>query len=957
MNKRESDKLLRLLTKIAKGYGIDDSEEKATGSRNSTESRKRKKTTEQKEAGGKRSRPVEWVNPLLKPLVQSLTSNPNITHQQFHLHHTVLQVPLQPNVLRNDTLFSHFEIKTPWTVRLPVPLYCTPGPGPTPPDPMVRQVLAKYNYKRELASVHRAYKLIETHRSLPNLDLREVEEDDTVKNSAAVIYAGLLDREPDRYLLLESGYDYHFTGGSMASIVTPKGSRTLATVFAAGGENLEEVNIIQLDHLDSQESNKIEAKKSANCLTEDLDGPVLEITADVAGRCVLIRKRHTIVVLREVPSRRSRQENDEEPSTISSGDTEWRATQRIHSNVPFASVCIMNLSLLVKRTISICTTDYRRHMRLWQIDRKADPVEKCSKKLPRNKSRIEMQTEEIPKEDKWSAVRCVDGRSLIACLNRHQIHLYSIREETDRNDSDEEVESPKVKFVFRGSSDVSQWTIACERASALEVAPSERLIFIATCHKIIVANVESLECDEASSSSSSSSNDESMLRVNVLIVFAHNLRQRPVFMSHVAHSGDDDESDEEGGEHHFLLFGSHLPMSYGVCSFTKSCIKGSASEQPQYYTRHLPLHPSTFHDAYRIAQASGHCLSADEPLKRRFYACQSGMVLLPAKGNGSEQEDGYPHIILQTSGGDLLHQKIVTKRLEQDSSSASDLTQSREEHSNVTEELHRWHEKLLLDYSIKPKPYKATDFRTLKRFRDVFNCTYDPDDLKDFLFHPPAKKRPKRRPKKRMGRESSPTRSISSVSDTSLSASVAGDYAAARPEVSNGRRQRPEPLAWRQTIEELQQYKDVLAPGMLAVWGYGGPDFAMSVGTTTGAQSFTEQIPTKLPPYQNVNEFVGNWVAKTLPVEQLGLDTAEGHINEIQDEIPYDEFGLQPWQEPKTNKVEEEDKLPNQFQRLRELAISQNGMAPLSRAGCEVQTVPKPPTSTRPAKKKYVKGF
>ncbi|XP_058174638.1 uncharacterized protein LOC131289406 [Anopheles ziemanni] len=900
----------------------------------------------------------KWVNPVLRPLVQSLISNPNKTYQQFHLHHNVLQVPLQPNVLRNETLFSHFEIKTPWTVGLPVPLYCTPGPGPTSPDLMVRQVLAKYNYKRELTSVHRSYKLIETHRTRPDLDLREVEEDPTVKNSAAVIYAGLLDRDPDPYLLLESGYDYHFTGGSMATIVAPEGSRTLATVFAACGGNLEEVNIIQLDHLGSEVPNKIEAKKSANYLSEDA-GPVLEITADPGGRCVLIRKRHTIVVLRNVPS--GRQENDEELSTMSSDDTEWRATQRIRSKVPFASVCMVNFGFLVRRTISICTVDYRRHIRLWQIDRKADPVEKCTKKLPRNEGRLEKKTEEIRKEDNWAAVRCVDGRSLVACLNRHQIHLYSIREETDScvdcSDSDEEVESPNATFVLRGSSSISQWTMACERASALEVAPSERLIFIATCHKIIVANVESLECDKASSSSSSSINDESMLRVNVLIVFAHNLQQRPAFMSHVAYAGSD-ETDEESGHQHFLLVGSHLPMSYGVCSFTKSCIKGSASEKPQYYTRHLPLHPPTFHDAYRKAQASGHCLSTHEPLKRRFYACQSGMVLLPANGNGGEEEDGYPHIILLTSGGDLLHQKIVTKRPEQDSSSASDLTRSRIGHSNVTEELHHWHEKLLLDESIKPKPYKATDFRTLKRFRDIFNCTHDPNELKDIVFRPPTKKWSRGQREKQadlsaqMCREPSPTRSISSVSDTSLSASAAGDYVSARATVSNGPRQRPEPLAWRQTIEELQEYKDVLAPGMLAVWGYGGP-----VGGTF-AQGFPEQIPTKLPPYQNVNERVGSWVAKTTSAEQFGLGRADEHMSEIQDEIPYDEFGLQPWQEPKNaNKVE----LPNQFQRLRDEqlmeVISQNDTASLSRAVFEVQAEPKPSTTTRPAKKKYVKGF
>uniref|UniRef100_A0AAG5CXS6 Uncharacterized protein n=1 Tax=Anopheles atroparvus TaxID=41427 RepID=A0AAG5CXS6_ANOAO len=969
MKKRQSEKLKQLITKVNReqeqnGTNGDQQRDKPK------ESRKRKRSSGKSgEAGVKKERKDEktqWIHHLLGPMVRRLTGNPNATYQQRYLHHATLQIPLQPNVLHEGNLFSHFENTASWTVNLPVPLHCTSaGLGPTVPDLMVRFMLVKDNYQRELKSLHKAYKRIESRHTLPGLDLRAVEKDDSIQNSAAVIYAALLDRDPDPYLLPKYGYDYHFTGGSMATIVEQEGSGILATLFTAVGASLEELEIIQL--VPSKERDEIATGHVVNCCLTSTPGPILEITADNDGRWVLVRKRHIVFALRQVPGLA-------ETCTTSASDTEWRAVQHVFSAVPFASVCVVRPDSLGKRTLTVCTTDYRRRLRLWEIDGSAYVKRKGDHKLPKIKPSLRAQggTE----GENWSAVRCIDGRSLIGCLDRQRIHLYSIRtdgekcRESGKSDPDQEVES-NLQLEFRGSSTTSRWTMPCERPCALEVAPAEGLIFIATCHKLLVAAVDTSQKPGESQSSSTT------LGINVLLVFAHNLQQRPVFISHQRHWGSAraDAGSEDENEQHFLLFGSHLPMSYGVCSFEKSFVAESrlsiAPARPKYLTRHLPLHPPTFHDAYRLARARGFCLSAEEPLRQRFTtACQSGMALIPT-GNG---EEGSLHILLQTSGGDLLQQKISIHGTTDagDRRESVESVRAHAEQEKVAKTLHRWHERLLQQGNGNPKPYKATNFRTFKKFRDIFNYPEDDlSELKDWITRESSNKnRAKRRARVRASepsRESSPARSISAASESSCSASVAGaDYLDPKPPVArntaggSGSSESATPPPWRQTIEELQQYKDVLAPAMLAVWGYG------TVGATApSARAIPEQIPTKLPPYQDVNERVGSWVATAVSNDRLRETEAGTQHDQMQVETPldfqYTEPLLEPWQErnqtqendperplPKPNNTVYDDPELNILSQAPAIPPSQAFERPAERQAA---------TLARPAKKKYVKGF
>ncbi|XP_052863352.1 uncharacterized protein LOC128269988 [Anopheles cruzii] len=727
---------------------------------------------------------------LLGPTIQKWTGkNQNMIHR--YTHHALLQVPLQPNVLSKETIFGHFEPEKRWHVGLPTPLYIVPETdGPTVPDLMVRFLHQKNTYSRKLRSTRIAFQHIKSKRAVKHR-VGSLNDSGGMQNSAALVYAALLDRDPDPYLHPEANYDYHFTGGSCATLNTfdGKSRTTVTTVFKAIGESLAEVEVMQI----RCHKEELAVRRVQICNT-NIAGPILEILTigdHPAGCFVLVRKRNTIVILRE-----QLVENKLEPIS------RWVPFATIVSVVPFASVCTINPTAHKNRQmLTLCTTDYQRVLRLWTIE--------CSKHNQTGNVQFVKQLQLPAKHssDGWSTVRCVDGGSILACLDRDMVYLYRVKSEDA---------SPEL--VYCGGQDFSQWTYVCESHCALDVAPDEGLIFIATCHHLFVVRLASHE----GAQSGSDSGDDAKPSLKVVIVFAHNLRQRPVFMHFLPYSFEEEAATGKE-EQCFLLLASHLAMDYCICPINRQSTGDDERSPCNMVARQYPYRPRTFFDSYKLAQRQGHCLSAQEPLKRRFFACHSGACLVSF--------DHCLYVILQNSCGDLLQQKM-----------SANTSECHREDATVPEVIRRWHEQLIEEqtphYESGHAPYKATDFRPLKRFRDIFNYPGRlSSDLVEQIF-----------PKKIVKKEGA--KSIEPMEEAGSASSVASDsdYSDFEDEVTPRSNQKP--LPWQQTIEQIQQYKDVLVSPLLDVWGYGTEQAAESHHT----------IPTTLPPYNNVNERVDSWI-------------------------------------------------------------------------------------------------
>uniref|UniRef100_A0A182JRL8 Uncharacterized protein n=1 Tax=Anopheles christyi TaxID=43041 RepID=A0A182JRL8_9DIPT len=856
---------------------------------------------------------AQWINPAVEPIIRQQTGNPSYTFLRRNPHHSILQLPLQPNVLTKDTLLSHFKTTRPFTASLPTPLHTTPGLGPSTPDLMVRYLHTKHAYQRELHSLEKKYKKVAADHPLDRHD-NDVAE--TVEHTVAVIYAALLDRDPDPYLKQDTDYDYHFTGGAMVAI---PGRASSATIFKACGECLQDVEVLRIHH-DGRDWN---VKEVQACAT-DMADPVLELVSGDGGKVILVRKRYLIIVLREMH--------------VAPDRTEWRPVQQFFSLNPLASVCFVG-----GPTLTLCATDYEHNLQLLTISDEELTCEHIVQLPPSSQNyshNVKGNWKAYRKDDQWTAVRCVDGHSLVACLDRTRIHFYTvIRNKTSNDES---------QLVYRGADEFSRWISPCEQCCALEVTHSEGLLFIATGHKLIVGKIEEHaskhpvdESEQNKRSSSESGTDN--IAVKVLLVFAHNLKQYPVFLNH--------QWDARAGLH-FVLFGSHLPMSYGVASFTRSSNPSDPCGGQVYATQHFPYHPPTFHDTYKQAQRQGHCLSAYEPLRKRFYACQSGAVLLRIGRPtvNEEREEPRLHILLQTSAGDVLQQRLSYDFDREEKQHDRKQTQ---EHQHIGSLLQHWHDRLVKQAG--RIPYRATNFKTMRKFRDIFNCPIEGSELKEILFLPPeVKQKQKRRKKSTLSgqdeeeeeeEEEDGNEAYNDEEDEGVwfsSQSVAsGSTNAGEPSVI--RRQRKygfkPPLPWRQTLEDLQQYRDVLAPAMLSVWGIGNADVPAQATNL-------EQIPTKLPPLSDIHERVGSWVNASTTEQR---DTAEIGVEEDlivpKKAVATEEYGVQQLEEG-----EQEEELFSQ-------PLTQSQFISASQQSQQMGHSSVRPTVTRPSRKVYSKGF
>ncbi|XP_053671264.1 uncharacterized protein LOC128721528 [Anopheles nili] len=890
---------------------------------------KRKKTSKVEpndKKPAKKDKALKTYHFQLKPMVHQLIGNPNRTYQWRHQHDNILQLPLQPNVIDADTLLTYFECKRPYITDFAVPLHKTPGTGPTCPDLMLRALSVKENYHRELQSLEAKY-----HRTVSNYPL-DPNADESVQYSAAVIYTALLEKDPDRFLITNTGYDYYFTGGAMATVgpIVGDGVKgTLATMFKAVGESLEDVEVLWLGSLaaESARSESLEVLQVQPCSTE-IPGPILEIVTDESGTFVLVRKRNNIVVLRGKPA-----EDAAAPAMV------WRPVAQIFSSISLASVCIVSVAScgLSSENLTLCVTDYRRKLQLWTTHTDQDD-QRCIDvvKLPNKHLRSMESTVRLTnvKEDNWSAVRCMNQGTLVVCLDRLKLHLYAVQRNPSTKSPvrDECIDTKpldELQLVYSGGGDFSKWILECERCCALEIVPAESLLLVATWHKLLIVKLTDTSC-----SGSKPTKQTSIFSVNVLLVFAHHLQQHPVFISH--QSFESKCSDQQ----HFVLVASHLPMSYGLICFNKSYGSASSSsghhqssdEPTQYNARLYPYHPKTFHETYRLAQTKGHCLSAYEPLRTRFYACQSGAVLL--RGAHGTRTELHMHVLLQTSAGDLVRQHVSfsVDKTGKPIDVREDKALDQLERDVAVETLRQWHETLVKE--VRRVPYRATDFRTMEKFRNILNCPIAACELKKSIFLPPINKNMKKQwapgPNNNtdggdVGEEPNEEADDDALDDRasfqSMSSSRSSEIKASTP--------RP----WQQTVDELKQYRDLLAPAMLKVW-LAGNYVADSV----------EQIPTKLPPYANAHERVESWVnaanGPPMPFETEETNDAASGQN-MQSE--YDEPCMK---KPKTMPTPVEEQLTQASTATHPIFDSQ-----LSHESKQK------PISKRPTRKSFMKGF
>uniref|UniRef100_A0A182MI43 Uncharacterized protein n=1 Tax=Anopheles culicifacies TaxID=139723 RepID=A0A182MI43_9DIPT len=799
----------------------------------------------------KKPKTSQWINSAIEPTIQHQAGNPSRSFLYVNVHHDILQLPMQPNVINQDTLLDHFQITRPFSAAYAMPLHTTTGIGPSTPDLMVRALVTKQTYQNELKSLETKYKTVSRNYPLPPGDAKHVQ------HSVTLAYAALLDRDPDPYLELCTGYDYHYTGGSMVTLRSTSTGCT-DTIFKATGANLEDVEVLRIgvsvhDDLHCEEDLAV---KDVQRYTVGMAGPILEIVPGTSGTVVLVRKRNVIIVMREVETT---------PNV-----KEWRAVQKFFATYPFASVCFVTGPASCEM-LTLCTTDYRKQLQLWTVNDDDASCEDIIKFAVSNSTLDNISP--LRPDDRWSAVRSVDGHSLVACLDRRRIRFYKVLKEGRSTAPNADT----YRLVHRGISDFSSWTSECEQCCALETTPSEGLLFVATCHKLIVGRIEKkvVKPQEGNDPENASVEaDEETMEFKMLLVFAHNLRQRPVYISHQWEAAIANDK-----ERHFVLFGSHLPMNYGIASFTRT-----DPTTPVYVARHYPYHPPTFHDTYKQAQTRGFCISTYEPLQKRFYACQSGAVLIRGTPPNAGDEPRL-HILLQTSAGDLLQQR-VTYNFDRSETNV-DRISTGERKQKMALVLQHWHE--LLGKQAGKIPYRATSFKTMTKFRDIFNCPMEGSELQKVLFLPPEVKKKRKKvsrtiPSAHDDTTDSEEGSQSENEDDEGLGSSFRDGTSSRSYITHTgakRRRRREKknvttVRWNQTIEELQQYRDVLAAPMLGVWGIGD--------TAALAQSTKhEPIPTKLPPLEDINERVGSWVNNT-SIElgrQEDMPEEHDHIGEL----------------------------------------------------------------------------
>lgn len=238
---------------------------------NATKSSKRKAASTSSKVPLKRPRKnleqssVQYINPRLKD-VQNDAGHPMSTAMASYAHSTILQLPLQPGVLRPDTLHQHYEQPS-WTTTFPVPLIMHYSIRIAVVDTMLKLVKAKrkhlttlermklyYNQKKN--SFKKACKGL-VGRLYPNMLIKLAEE---------------MERDPDKWFSELLGYDYYFTGGNLAIVDRDQSKWMLNTV----GEKMNAIEMVQVE-IDGRIAVNDSDQMKRIQLSED-DGPVYEIS-------------------------------------------------------------------------------------------------------------------------------------------------------------------------------------------------------------------------------------------------------------------------------------------------------------------------------------------------------------------------------------------------------------------------------------------------------------------------------------------------------------------------------------------------------------------------------------------------------------------------------------------------------------------------------------------------------
>lgn len=380
---------------------------------------------------------VQYVHRLLRD-VQNDAGHPISSAMSTYGHSSILQLPFQPGILTQDTIHRHYE-SLPWNTTYPVPVvvHCsTTGNSDRKKavEPMLSLVKAKKKHLTTLAYMKLLYARKKTiyrkackafeGRLYPNMVYKVAEE---------------MERDPDRWFRETYGYDYYFTGGSLA-VVDREQARCIINLV---GQEMNVIEVVRFE-LDGNCA-KIDSSNLKRIELDEEDGPVFEIccldvdneSCDTAfnGLRIALRRKRKIELL------------------CGDGEIDCSNMETLSSDIPFISCCFLRGS---SSNSLICTSDLGKCLKIWDYDKREIVHE-----LQLNK-RGET-------DDCWTCVRSF-GKNHIICLDRSSVKLFKT----------------KANLTLVHGTTLSTWLWACEKASCLEIDAENKLLFVGTTHKLLV---------------------------------------------------------------------------------------------------------------------------------------------------------------------------------------------------------------------------------------------------------------------------------------------------------------------------------------------------------------------------------------------------------------------------------------------------------------------------------------
>ncbi|XP_055637558.1 uncharacterized protein LOC129776146 [Toxorhynchites rutilus septentrionalis] len=384
----------------------------------------------------KTERSIQWVDPGLK-YIQSIAGQPNSHAFDHYTHASVLQLPLQPANITQESLHRHFE-RTPWNSSYPVPLVTHRTPERMlEVDPMIRLVKTKKTHLVTLNNMKRTYN---RKRTMARKICKQ--NNGALYPTAVSLVAEHMERDPDPWFEGSIGYDYYFTGCNLAVIEEGEFKWIVNTV----GREMNTVEMIPFNTVDNRleiDSGQIERYEF-----ERETGPVFEVSwSKSEDSCTQSTKTIIKIALR-------RKHNIEVMWTNQGHDS--LKTKRINSKIPFISHCL----LPGRNGWLMCTSDLEKNIKLW--DCKENKI-LYSLKLQK----------EGPTDDCWQCVRVV-ANGFVICLNRTSFELIKI----DGTD-----------LVIVRTINISDLLWKCEKASCMEVCTKNRILLLGTTHKLLIISL------------------------------------------------------------------------------------------------------------------------------------------------------------------------------------------------------------------------------------------------------------------------------------------------------------------------------------------------------------------------------------------------------------------------------------------------------------------------------------